>query len=216
MLGGVNQHVFLEDGAVHHAGSMCPAEGDQQAAPHPGRVARVEVVHLGERHESVEPFQDIDDPASPTGVLMGEGVEQFRRVRTEPGIPVGPQLSQRLGLRGHHVVVTRAARNFEEPVALPEQVGDVAAEAAPLRIEPGKPGERIRGGHFSRSAHGIRMDQFHELPVRVGLAPVSGDERVETGGLVDERDRVLKPHRTSSSRVGRSKAGCSSFASPAR
>jgi hypothetical protein len=73
---------------------MREAERDEQAPPHPGRVARVEPVRvggvdLGQRVEALERVDGVGTALDPCGgVAVPERLDQARHVRQEASVTV--------------------------------------------------------------------------------------------------------------------------------
>ena len=122
VLAGVDEHVLGQHRAVHDARAVREAERDQQPPPHPGDVARVDPAgvrgaHLGEAVEAVEAAERVGAP-------LGARCRVTVRGRSRPGAgtygrnrpsPSRGQLPQRDRLAFQQVVVSRVARDLEQP-----------------------------------------------------------------------------------------------------
>ena len=222
----LDQHVPGQHRAVHDAGPVGQAERHEQPPPHPGRVAWVQPVGVRAAHvvQAAQPGyggQLVDLPLHACRRVAGRvGVDQPRHVREVLGVAVLGDPAQRARLAGHQVVVAGVPGHLEQPpVAVVVQVGDVArvhrGRGAPAR---GDGDERFGGGGaYSRvgRAQTVGVQRADQLAVAAGRLVRAEQVGVGTRGR-DQPDRLFGPHRTVSSRAGRSSAGCSSRASPAR
>ncbi|MEU4677381.1 hypothetical protein [Micromonospora sp. NPDC023737] len=232
----LDQHVPRQDRAVHDPRPVGQAERHQQPPPHPGHVPGVQPVGVRAPH-LVEVVQagcggEHGDPpfGAGGGIPVREVVDQPGHVRQVARVAALGDGAQGVCLAGHQVVVAGASGQLEEPVVADVvEVGQVTrvgrcAEAVVAEDGdlPGPPpggdlDERVGGlgayRRVGRQAVGVQgRDQLAVAPGR----PV-GAEQVGVGaGRRDQADRLRGPHRTVSSRAGRSSAGCSSRASPAR
>ncbi len=168
----MDEHVLRQHGAVDHAGPVGVAQRDEQAAPHPRAVPRVEAVGVGCPHlgQAVEAGGQLGHVAASDRagrvIAMPEGLDQARRIGLEAPVAVLDELCQGRRLALHQVVAARVTRQLQQRhrgrIAVTDLVecGDIAGREAP--------------------AHGVGPPPCHDGP-RGGPAPVLAPERRQPG-----------------------------------
>ncbi len=219
----VDQHVLLEHRGVHDARAVRPAQAGEQPPPDPDQIRRVQVRRFGKAAESLLSFHHIRRTA-----VVVERVLELGCVGAVVRVAVRAQPPQGGGLGGHQVVVGPAADDLDEQGTVLEEVRQITTEIrralVALVVKRVQPGERL-GGQASPLVPGdIRVDDPGKDPVGLPFDPDPGlvdqlgerARRRDPRGHLVERPGEPRVHRTLSSLVGRSSAGCSSRASPAR
>ncbi|WP_247667108.1 hypothetical protein [Micromonospora sp. C81] len=216
--------------------ALWASERHQQPPPHPGDVAGVQPVgvrapHLVEVVQAGRGGKHVDPPfGAGRGVPVRELVDEPGHVRQVARVAALGDGVQGVCLTGHQVVVGGPPGELEQPavadVVEVGQVTRVGRRAEPVVAENGDLPGLPPGGHMDervdclgayrrvgRQAVGVQgRDQLPVTPGRLVRA-----EQVGVGaGRRDQVDGRRRPHRTVSSRAGRSRAGCSNRASPTR